>query len=127
MRTSTREEQSREPSRANHSSRTRPPLQPARALDALGRRGRLHLSAHDRPRLLVSVALLGRGDSRRGAGFADAASLGRAHLLRGSLEYVRDVGSADEADRCGQKWWGAVKYYSTNQDDKMPPAGPCQA
>ena len=22
-----------------------------------------------------------------------------------------------------RKWWKAVKYYSTNQDDKMPPAG----
>src|SRR5260370_12643759 len=22
-----------------------------------------------------------------------------------------------------KKWWGAVRYYSTNQDDKMPPAG----
>jgi formate dehydrogenase subunit gamma len=22
-----------------------------------------------------------------------------------------------------RQWWGAVKYYSTNQDDKMPPAG----
>jgi len=22
-----------------------------------------------------------------------------------------------------KKWWGAVRYYSTNEDDKMPPAG----
>src|SRR5258708_29654518 len=22
-----------------------------------------------------------------------------------------------------RKWWGAVRYYSTNQDDKVPPAG----
>src|SRR5713226_3042792 len=98
MRTSIPEEQNREPSRANHSSRPRPPLQPARAFDALGRRGGVYLPADDRAGFLVAVAVLGGGDSGRGAGFPDAASLGRTHFFRGSLEYVRDVGAADEAD-----------------------------
>jgi len=32
-------------------------------------------------------------------------------------------GAANEAHERGQEWWKAVRYYSTNQDDKMPPAG----
>jgi formate dehydrogenase subunit gamma len=42
----------------------------------------------------------------------------------GSVLYMYKMWAAQmrntEADR---EWWKAVRYYSTNQDDKMPPAG----
>jgi formate dehydrogenase subunit gamma len=42
----------------------------------------------------------------------------------GSVLYMYKMWAAQmrntEADRA---WWKAVRYYSTNQDDKMPPAG----
>jgi formate dehydrogenase subunit gamma len=42
----------------------------------------------------------------------------------GSVLYMYKLWAAQmrntEADRA---WWKAVRYYSTNQDDKMPPAG----
>src|SRR5713226_869424 len=101
MRTPIQEEKNREFIRTEHSSRACPPLHIEGASDALGRGGGVHLSAADRAGVLVAVVVLGGGDSRRSAGFANAASLGRADFFRGGLEYVRDVGTADEAHGCG--------------------------
>jgi formate dehydrogenase subunit gamma len=45
-------------------------------------------------------------------------------LFFGSVLYMYKMWAAQmrntDADRA---WWKAVRYYSTNQDDKMPPAG----
>src|SRR5260370_11917133 len=103
MKTPIREEKNREYIRTGHSSRARPRLHAERESDALGGRWGVHLSAADRPGVLVAVALLGGGASRRGAGIANAASVGRPHLLRGGVADVRDVVAADAQHRRGQK------------------------
>src|SRR5260370_19977936 len=98
MKTHIGEEKNREYIRTGHSSRACPPLYAEREIDALGGGGGVHLSAADRSGVLVAVALLGGGASRRGARIANAASVGRPHLLRGGVADVRDVGGANEAD-----------------------------
>src|SRR5438105_5112066 len=100
MRTSIQEE-NRELVRTNYSSRSRPPVHAERETDALGRGGRVHLSINDWPRILVTVALLGRGNFGRSAGFAHAPSLGRPYLFRSGMEHVRHVGAADETHLLG--------------------------
>src|SRR5258708_31715376 len=103
MKTPIREEKNREYIRTGHSSRACPPLHAEREIDALGGRWGVHLSAADRPGVLVAVVVLGSGASRRGAGIANAASVGRPHLLRGGVADVRDVVAPDAQHRCGQK------------------------
>src|SRR5205807_8175737 len=88
-------------------------------IDALGRGRGVHLSVGDRTGVLVALAVLGGGDTGRGAGLQDAASLGRAHLFRGGVEYVRDVGAADAPHRCGQgvvESGPLLQYESRRQD-----------
>jgi len=55
--------------------------------------------------------------------FEDAGIPGPGLFSSRGLEHVRHVGAADEAHDVDKAWWGAVRYYSTNQEDKMPPAG----
>src|SRR5260370_7913662 len=98
MKTHIGEEKNREYIRTGHSSRACPPLYAEREIDALGGGGGVHLSAADRSGVLVAVALLGGGASRRGARIANAASVGRPHLLRGAVPHVRDVAAANQAD-----------------------------
>src|SRR5258708_251051 len=103
MRTSIREEKNRESIRTGYSSRACPPVHAEREIDALGGGGGVHLSAADRPGVLVAMVVLGGGASGRGARLENAASVGRAHLLRGGVADVRDVVAADAQHRCGQK------------------------
>src|SRR5947207_51901 len=103
MRTSIREERNRESIRTDHSSRACPPVHAEGKIDALGGRGGVHLPADDRAGVLVAVAVLGGGDFGRGAAIANAASVGRADFFRGGVEYVRDVGAANEAHGRGQE------------------------
>ena len=65
----------------------------------------------------VAAALGGAQDSRMlhpWAGLIFFASVWNMYVM-----WARQMKYTDD-DR---KWWKAVKYYSTNQDDKMPPAG----
>src|SRR6202521_897568 len=102
MRTSIREEQKRESIRTDHSSRACPAVHAEREIDALGGRGCVHLFSDDRAGVLVAVVILGGGDSGRGAGIENAASVGRADFFRRGMEYVCDVGAADAPYRRGQ-------------------------
>src|SRR5258708_18213430 len=92
MKTPIREEKNREYIRTGHSSRACPPLHAEREIDALGGRWGVHLSAADRPGVLVAVVVLGSGASRRGAGIANAASVGRPHR---SEEHTSELQSPD--------------------------------
>src|SRR5260370_40680534 len=99
MKTPIREEKNREYIRTGHSSRACPPLHAEREIDALGGRWGVHLSAADRPGVLVAVVVLGSGASRRGARLENAASVGRAHLLRGGVTDPRDGGAPNATHR----------------------------
>src|SRR5947207_14879250 len=92
MRTSI-QEKNRELVRTNYSSRSRPPVHAERETDALGRGGRVHLSINDWPSILVTMALLGRGNFGLCAGFGHAPSLGRAYLFRSGMEAFCHVGA----------------------------------
>src|SRR5260370_171710 len=124
MKTSIREEKNREYIRTDYSSRACPPVHPEREIDALGGRWSVHLSAADRPGVLVAVVVLGGGASRRGAGIANAASVGRAHLLHGGVADVRDVVSADSPPRRGPACVGRsqlLPHHSTRQNTARGP------
>src|SRR5215469_10012955 len=91
-------EESREFLGANHSPRSRPPLQPERASDALGCGSLLHLFALYRFGALVAVAvLLDRCPSRRRSSYSNVAPLGRTHFFRRGLVHVCAVGATNEA------------------------------
>src|SRR5260370_41082341 len=101
MKTPIREEKNREYIRTDYSSRACPPVQAEREIDSLGGCGGVHLPAAHRSGVLVAMALLGGGASGRGARLENAASVGRAHLLRGGVADVRDVVTADAPRRRG--------------------------